>query len=54
LHNIIRLQSDSQSQLNKTITGAITSLVESQRQTDARIDRLVSVVEKLAERVGGA
>ena len=77
LHDIIRMQSESQTQFNETITQAVTALIEAQRRsdarhdaaiaalietqrgsdarhdaTDARIDRLVTVVERLAEQRG--
>jgi flagellar hook-basal body complex protein FliE len=52
LHSVIKMQSESQSQFNETITQAISSLIESQRRADSRIDRLIGVVERLAEARG--
>lgn len=49
LNRVITMQSESQTQFNQTITNAITALVESQRQTDARLNRLAGVVERLVE-----
>jgi predicted nucleic acid-binding Zn-ribbon protein len=57
LHNIIREQATSQSELNQAMTKAITDLAEAQQrtvakvnETDARLDRLSEVVERLAAR----
>jgi len=51
LNNIIRMQSESQGQLNQTIAQALTSLAEAQSGTEAKVDRLAGVVEKLVERL---
>ncbi len=53
-NRVVQMHADSQLQLNETITGAITALADSQRRTDERLTRLAGLVEKLAERVGGA
>jgi vacuolar-type H+-ATPase subunit D/Vma8 len=57
LHDIIREQANSQSELNQAMTRAISDLAEAQRrtvgrvnETDARLDRLSEVVERLATR----
>jgi chromosome segregation ATPase len=51
LTQIVRMQTDSQSQLNQTLTTAITALAEAQQKTEAKVDRLASVMEKLVERL---
>jgi ABC-type transporter Mla subunit MlaD len=51
LANVVRMQADSQSQLNQTLTAAITALAEAQQKTEAKVDRLAGVVEKLVERL---
>lgn len=48
---VVRMQADSQSQLNQTLTTAITSLAEAQTRTEGKVDRLAGVVEKLVERL---
>jgi methyl-accepting chemotaxis protein len=60
INHIIRAQAESQSQLNELMTRAITELAEAQQrtvvrldQTDARLDRLAAVVERLTEGRGG-
>jgi predicted HAD superfamily Cof-like phosphohydrolase len=47
---VVRMQSDSQSQFNQTLTTAVTALAEAQAKTEAKVDRLAGVVEKLVER----
>jgi hypothetical protein len=47
----VRMQADSQSQLNQTLTTAITTLAEAQSKTETKVDRLTVVVEKLVERL---
>ena len=51
LTHIVRMQADSQGQLNQTLTTAITTLAEAQAQTEAKVDRLAGVVERLVERL---
>jgi DNA anti-recombination protein RmuC len=51
LTSIVRMQADSQSQFNQTVTTAITALAEAQQKTEAKVDRLAGVVEKLVERL---
>lgn len=46
----VQMQADSQGQFNQTVTTAITALAEAQLKTEAKVDRLIGVVEKL---VGG-
>lgn len=53
LTNVVRMQADSQGQLNQTVTTAITALAEAQQKTEAKIDRLADVVGKLVERLAG-
>lgn len=53
LTNVVRMQADSQGQLNRTVTTAITALAEAQQKTEAKVDRLADVVGKLAERLAG-
>jgi hypothetical protein len=47
----VRMQADSQSQFNQTVTTAITALAEAQQKTEVKVDRLAGVVEKLVERL---
>ena len=51
LAHVVRMQMDSQGQLNQTLTTAITALAEAQSKTEAKVDRLTVVVEKLVERL---
>lgn len=51
LNRVVRMQADSQGQLNQTLTTAITALAEAQQKTETKIDRLTNVVEKLVERL---
>ena len=51
LTGVVRMQADSQSQFNQTVTTAITALAEAQQKTEAKVDRLAGVVEKLVERL---
>ena len=51
LVRVVTLQSESQGQLNQTLTTAITTLAEAQAKTEAKVDRLAGVVEKLVERL---
>jgi ABC-type transporter Mla subunit MlaD len=44
----VRMQADSQSQFNQTVTTAITALAEAQQKTEAKVDRLAGLVERLA------
>lgn len=53
LTNVVRMQADSQGQLNQTVTTAITALAEAQQKTEAKVDRLADVVGKLVERLAG-
>jgi Skp family chaperone for outer membrane proteins len=49
LTDAVRMQADSQSQFNQTVTTAITALAEAQAKTEAKVDRLAGLVERLAE-----
>jgi ABC-type transporter Mla subunit MlaD len=51
LSRVVQMQADSQGQLNQTLTTAITALAEAQQKTEAKVDRLAGVVEKLVERL---
>jgi ABC-type transporter Mla subunit MlaD len=51
LNRVVRIQADSQGQLNRTLTTAITALAEAQQKTEIKVDRLAGVVEKLVERL---
>lgn len=53
LTSAVRMQADSQSQLNQTLTTAVTALAEAQLKTEAKVDRLVDVVGQLVERLAG-
>jgi hypothetical protein len=54
ISRVVQVNAGSQLQLNETITAAITALANFQRGTDERLTRLAGLVEKLAERIGGA
>jgi hypothetical protein len=51
LNRVVRMQTDSQGQLNQTLTTAITALAEAQQKTETKVDRLAGLVEKLVERL---
>lgn len=51
LSRVVQMQAESQGQLNQTLTTAMTTLAEAQAKTEAKIDRLAGVVEKLVERL---
>ncbi len=51
LTRVVQMQADSQGQLNQTLTTAIVALAEAQTKTEAKVDRLTVVVEKLVERL---
>jgi uncharacterized coiled-coil protein SlyX len=51
LSRIMQMQAESQGHLNQTLTTAITTLAEAQTKTEAQVDRLTVVVEKLVERL---
>lgn len=46
---VVRMQADSQGQFNQTLTTTVVSLAEAQTKTEAKVDRLASMVERLAE-----
>ena len=48
---VVRMQADSQNQFNQTLTTAVTALAEAQSKTEAKVDRLAGVVERLVERL---
>jgi ABC-type transporter Mla subunit MlaD len=45
----VQMQATSQSQLNGTLTNAITALADAQSKTDERLTRLAGVVERFVE-----
>jgi ABC-type transporter Mla subunit MlaD len=51
LNRVVQMQAESQGQLNQTLTTAITTLADAQSKTEAKVDRLTNVVEKLVERL---
>ncbi|MFL6254953.1 MAG: hypothetical protein ACJ74T_08010 [Pyrinomonadaceae bacterium] len=51
LNRVVTMQSTSQGSLNEMLTRAITGLAEAQTKTEAKVDRLAGVVEKLIERL---
>jgi chromosome segregation ATPase len=51
LSRVVQMQAESQGQLNQTLTAAIIALAEAQAKTEAQVDRLTGVVEKLVERL---
>ncbi|HEX8503702.1 MAG TPA: hypothetical protein VF659_24165 [Pyrinomonadaceae bacterium] len=51
LGRVVQMQAESQGQLNQTLTTAISTLAEAQAKTEAKVDRLAGVVEKLVERL---
>jgi ABC-type transporter Mla subunit MlaD len=51
LGRVVQMQAESQGQLNQTLTTAISALAEAQQKTEAKVDRLAGVVEKLVERL---
>ena len=51
LSRIMQMQAESQGQLNQTLTTAIITLAEAQSKTEAKVDRLTNVVEKLVDRL---
>jgi predicted nuclease with TOPRIM domain len=51
LHEIIREQSASQSELNQAMVRAINDLAEAQRRTETKVERLADKVERLADKV---
>jgi chromosome segregation ATPase len=51
LNRIVQMQATSQGELNQMLTRAITTLAEAQVRTEAKVDKLAGVVEKLVERL---
>ena len=51
LGRVVRMQAESQSQLNQTLTTAISALAEAQLKTETKVDRLAGALEKLVERL---
>jgi septal ring factor EnvC (AmiA/AmiB activator) len=48
LNRVVQMQSTSQSELNQMLTRAVTGLAEAQAKTEAKVDRLAGLVERLA------
>lgn len=48
LNRVVRMQAESQSQVNQILTTTITGLAEAQAKTEAKVDRLAGLVERLA------
>lgn len=53
LNRVVTLQSTSQAELNQMLTRAVTGLAEAQAKTEAKVDRLAGLVERLAEGPNG-
>lgn len=49
LNRLVTMQSTSQAELNQMLTRAVTGLAEAQAKTEAKVDRLAGLVERLAE-----
>lgn len=49
LNRVVQMQSTSQAELNQMLTRAVTGLAEAQAKTEAKVDRLTELVERLAE-----
>jgi ABC-type transporter Mla subunit MlaD len=47
LNRVVQMQATSQGELNQMLTRAITGLAEAQTQTEAKVDRLTGIVERL-------
>ena len=48
LNRVVTLQSTSQTELNEMLTRAVAGLAEAQTKTEAKVDRLAGLVERLA------
>ena len=51
-NRVVQLHAETQIEFIGTVTRGLEGLTAAQAQTDARLDRLVATVERLAERVG--
>lgn len=49
LNRVVQMQATSQGELNQMLTRAVTGLAEAQAKTEAKVDRLAGLVERLAE-----
>jgi uncharacterized coiled-coil protein SlyX len=54
LSHIVQMQATSQSELNQTLTRAITNLADAQVKTGAKLDQLIDVVRGLQSGPGPA
>lgn len=50
LNRVVQMQATSQAELNQMLTRAVAGLAEAQAKTEAKVDRLAGLVERLAER----
>jgi hypothetical protein len=48
LNRVVQMQSTSQAELNQMLTRAVTGLADAQAKTEAKVDRLAGLVERLA------
>lgn len=48
LNRVVQMQATSQAELNQMLTRAVAGLAEAQTTTEATVDRLVGLVERLA------
>jgi len=51
LNRVVTMQATSQAEVNQMLTRAVAGLAEAQTRTEAKVDRLAGVVEKLVERL---
>lgn len=49
LNRVVQMQATSQAELNQMLTRAVAGLAEAQAKTEAKVDRLAGLVERLAE-----
>jgi uncharacterized protein YoxC len=49
LNRVVQMQATSQGELNQMLTRAITGLAEAQAKTEAKVERLATMVESLME-----
>lgn len=51
LNRVVTMQATSQAEVNQMLTRAVVGLAEAQTRTEAKVDRLAGVVERLVERL---
>lgn len=49
LNRVVQMQATSQAELNQMLTRAVAGLAEAQAKTEAKVDRLAGLIERLAE-----